>query len=174
MDNCLCTGANWSNAAAIMTAVAALLTVVFTTLINKRKLAMQGFAVHRIDWIKEVRQMIGDFACEYIKGEEKDKEKMFAIQTRIGLFMRQNEEDYHKLLAHMTLCRENAYNELDYELLMLYSTYVLNRVWRRMMLEGKGKLLLSNKRIVELVNRETASLKALVDKKEEEKKNKGK
>ena len=169
MISCSSTGVDWSNIAAIITACAAILTVVFSTLISKRQLAMQGFAVHRMDWIKEVRQLLSAFASEYIKKEHRDTHKLFELQTKIEVFMRRNSDAYNELLSHMTVCRQNEYDDLDYDLLILHSTYVLNRVWRRMVIEGKGRLLLSNKRIVRLVDKETASLKLIIDDKKREK-----
>lgn len=146
--------------------------MVFTLLKENRQLAADVITANRIHWIQEVRTLLGEFACEYVKKEQKDNQRLFEIKTKIELFMRRNDSAYAKLLDCMEICIKETYSDDYYEMLMCCSTYVLSRVWRRIMIEGKGKVLKSNTEIVELVDKSTESLLDEIKKKEQKLKSK--
>ena len=99
-----------------------------------------------MDWIKQVRSLLSDFTCEYVKDEFKKYNKMLELIIQVEFFMRRGQESYDGLINHMKKCCINKYSERDYDLLILHSQYVLNRTWRRLVTEGRGKPFLSEKK----------------------------
>ena len=141
-----------------VTILISIATIIVTMRIDKWRLATKIITENRIEWIKQVRSMLGDFACEYVKGERKDNHKLWELKTRVELFMRRDAADYCKLLKQMELCYIQEYSFDNYEMFMYCSTYVLNRAWKRIVIEGKGMVMRSDPHIAKLVNESTKSL----------------
>lgn len=145
-----------SDIVALGSIVVTILTLITTNNRNKKQLAAQLITANRMDWIKQVRSLLSEFACEYIK-KDCDKEKLFAIKTQTELYMRRfgdSVQDYVDLLDQMELCCKEDFSEQRYRLLMLCASYVLRRVWARISLEGRGKVLLNNHKIIRLLEEE--------------------
>lgn len=88
----------------------------------------------RMNWIAQVRDLMADFLCAYIKQEEKEKLKI--INSKINLYIKFDSEFYQALHNKLTYCVDNSYTEKDYEELVISMQNVLNDVWVRIKREA--------------------------------------
>ena len=144
-----------SNVISMVTAFAALIGVILSAVSTRQQIAAQTITSNRMDWIKEVRELLKEFVTEYVRKENADYQKMRELKGKVELYLKEGEEDYDILVRQMDYCCTFPYSEEGYFLLIRSSQYVLNRTWQRLALEGKGKLLRSNRLIRKKVDSAT-------------------
>ena len=111
-----------------LTAIAAIVALLWTILNDNRQSLLQTVTVNRIDWLNQVRQLLGDFAHAYWNGELK---RMIEIEARLELFMRIDKVEYQPIFNHMKHCMKNQYCENDYDRFLLLASAIIVRTWQR-------------------------------------------
>lgn len=137
MDNFV----NWVTffCSVIVATIISLVTFFFDVKKHRQTLITQAVTVNRIEWISDVRKLIGDFLTVYIDG--KSKEDLAKITMKVELYLR-DKPDYNKMLYCMRACYEGSYSEAKAQELVKATQYVFQRVWARIKIEGgqsKGK-----------------------------------
>lgn len=103
-------------------------------LLEKKKLVSQFIASNRMDWIKEVRELLFDFTKCYYQG--KSKEKLRICKIKIDMYTRMNDPAYNDLNNIMEKCIENEFCMEDYNKLIESCQFVLGAPWKRMKAEA--------------------------------------
>lgn len=133
---------------ALIGAGAALIPSVLHTFLQwgqkKQELQKQYITQNRMDWIREMRALLGDFTEAYIRG--KSGEELMLLKARIDLYIRFHDSSYDGLTERLKECVSTPYTPENYEKLMEACQKVLGDPWKRM----KEEAGLSLKKDVEL------------------------
>lgn len=100
---------------------------------HKEDIVTQAITVNRIEWITNVRKLIGEFLSAYMI--EKPEKELNILRMQIELYIRNN-EDYRELSLALENCCKKDYSEDNLNELIKASQIVLQRVWRRIKVEG--------------------------------------
>ena len=111
-----------------------LFTLIFTVIFNDKQSVLQTVTANRMDWIQQVRELLGNFAHAY---RTHNAEDMADIEAKLELFMRRDIKEYQYVLNHLKRCIKNEYNENDYEKLLSLSSYTLARAWQRIKVDAR-------------------------------------
>ena len=144
----------------IVSGIVAILSLTYTIFLHKSQSITQTITIHRMDWIKNVRETIETFAHHYLLG---NKDEMIDAKIRLELFMRRDTEEYRVFLEHIDECIQNAFSENDFKKLLLMSSYILARNWQRIRIEGKQIFFLNEKRINKRVTKQVEELHNLIE-----------
>lgn len=124
--------------ASLIAAAVSLISVLINIFLTIRKNRSEYVTKNRMQWIKEVRSLLGKFLDLYIDGKEKNK--LLKVKNKICLYLRDGVISYDNLIQQIDLCIANGYNDLDCHKLVKCSQVVLNEVWVRIKREtGVGK-----------------------------------
>lgn len=134
------------------------LTLIFNVRKEKNQLIIQSITQNRMDWIENVRQLLGEFLCAYVSNASETE--LRKIKAKCELYFN-NKEFYNNLTEIMELCCKEPYNSSqpeNYKKLLRHSQYVLARSWERIKKES-GQSIQENKKIKDNVDIRTESLK---------------
>lgn len=151
--------------AAVSSVGISIVSLLSTLFSERRKTVIEAVTKNRMDWMADVRGLLTDFAICYRQG---DTEKMRTDKAAIEMYMRRDKEGYHLLLSYLERCIANGFNEEDDEKLYLISSYVLARVWQRILLESRGYVLFADRRIPRKIDKRLKPLKKMIDEKQSE------
>lgn len=117
----------------IIATIISLVTFFYDVRKHRQSTITQAITANRIEWISQVRTLVGDFICAYIDG--KPQNELRKLKIRVQLFCR-DKQDYNKMLDCMERCCHTPYKEELCSELISATQYVLQRVWVRMKIEG--------------------------------------
>ncbi|MBQ9492659.1 MAG: hypothetical protein IJR54_02870 [Oscillibacter sp.] len=143
---------------ALSSIVVSLLTLVYTIISNDKQSVLQSVTANRMDWIQQVRSLLGDFAHAY---RTHNTENMADIEARLELFMRRDVKEYQYVLNHLKHCIKHEYNENDYEKLLSLSSYTLSRAWQRIKVDAR-KYHITDKTADQIVTKQVQPLLDIV------------
>ncbi len=134
---------------ALVTSVSAFLISLINITINKRKISTETISKNRIDWIKDVRELVAEFISLYVNKAPKNEQKI--IRNKICLYMRSGVISYSEFLDQMDICINEDYSDENCNKLISKAQIVFSDVWIRMKMESgiKNK---DDKRFEELFN----------------------
>ena len=115
---------------------------------HKDDVITQAITVNRIEWIANVRKLIGEFLSAYMTG--KSKKELNMLRMQIELYIRKN-SDYSRFSSALKKCCDEDYTEDNLNELIEASQTVLHRVWRRIKIEG-GQSKKDDERIRKLID----------------------
>lgn len=114
----------------IILSIMAFCVSVYNLVLARRKVITEFISANRIDWIKDVRKLMFNFAeCYYSR---KSKDKLRICKTKIDLYTRMNDPAYNDLNAILEKCIQDEFNEDDYKKLIIECQKVLGAPWARM------------------------------------------
>ncbi len=87
-----------------------------------------------MDWIKNVRGLLGNFLELYIDGAQKNE--LEKIRNKILLYFRENVNSYEKVAEQLDLCINSVYNKDNVNKLIICSQNMLSEVWIRIKREN--------------------------------------
>ena len=125
---------NYINVISITISVFALFISAINTYISKKNLLANTIAENRMDWIVQVRNLVGLFLEKYIKQESKFE--LSIVKSKIDLYIIYDKPSYSAFEHKLSYCIENPYTESDYKELVELSQKVLNDVWVRIKMES--------------------------------------
>lgn len=131
-----------------------LFTLIYTAISNDKQSILQTVTANRMDWIQQVRELLGEFAHAY---RTHNTEDMADIEAKLELFMRRDVKEYQYVLNHLKHCIKHEYNESDYEKLLSLSSYTLSRTWQRVKIDAR-KYHITDKTADQIVTKQVQSL----------------
>ena len=114
----------------IFLSIMAFFISIYNLVLTRRKVITEFVSVNRIDWIKDVRELMFNFAECYYDRQSKDKLRM--CKTKIDLYTRMNDPAYNDLNDILEKCIQNEFNKDDYNKLIIECQKVLGAPWARM------------------------------------------
>ena len=125
----------------VAAAVASWVALILDAQKHKRDVVTQAITSNRMEWIAQVRNLIGEFLCAYINKEP--KENLLKLMFKIELYLRQNgSADYEHLITCMERCYNQPYMNSDgnsraaCDELVHAAQTVLHNTWIRIKIEG--------------------------------------
>lgn len=125
---------NFEKIVPIIVSMLALVVSAINAYNGKREVLANTIAENRMDWIAQVRSLIGEFIEKYIKRD--DELELAIVKSKIDLYIVYNSEWYAEFEKKMEYCVKNPYTETDYKELVILSQKVINNVWTRIKLES--------------------------------------
>ncbi len=116
---------------AFVVSVLSLITNIFLT---KKQIESEYISKNRMDWIKNVRGLLGNFLELYIDGTQKNE--LEKIRNKILLYFRENVNSYEKVAEQLDLCINSVYNKDNVNKLIICSQNMLSEVWIRIKREN--------------------------------------
>ena len=120
--------------AAILAFIASIATIIITIVNERNRVKTDAITKNRIDWIKDVRNLMMLFLEIYIEdnynGDER-KKKLIIISSKINLYFREGVNSYASLTEMLNKCADNDYNDEDLKLLIERAQIVFSDVWVR-------------------------------------------
>ena len=114
----------------------ALFIAFYTAWISRRSVIANSISAQRIEWIGEVRNLIGDFASEY-RNNPTNKNHLIELYTRIVLYFNPNSPDYIGIVDSMKACIDCREYSIDlYWNVISHGQTLLDISWRRMKREA--------------------------------------
>lgn len=116
-------------------------TLVHNIVKHNKDSVLHSITLNRIEWIKQIRELVAQFLCAYI---DKEPESVLRkVKVRIELLVHNNySDDYSHLVKALEECCKNAASAYSKETtdltneVVLATQYSLYRVWTRMKIEG--------------------------------------
>lgn len=136
--------------APILVSILALGISIWNVFNVKKEIIANTVAADRMEWIAQVRNLIGDFLEKYIRQDGENELKI--IKAKIDLYIVYGKGPYIDFEKKMNYCIQNKYTDSDYRELVTLSQKVLNDVWRRRKIES-GISIREEKQIVNLVRK---------------------
>lgn len=133
----------------IVAAIVSLATFLFDVKKHKESLITEAITANRIEWVTNVRELIGEFLCAYIDG--KSKQDLIKLIMKVKLFLR-DKPDYNKLVECMNDCCEGTFSQEKADKLIQVAQYVFQRVWVRIKIEG-GQSQHQDSKVREMVDK---------------------
>lgn len=141
-----------------LTLLVSLGTFIYLILSTRRASITETITRERVDWIRQTRKALLDFA-HYYRAE--DKGGMKEAKACIELLTRRDTPEYRLVLEHLDGCiTDENYDESNYEKLLGLSAYILARAWQRIKLDG-SKIWTNNEKKNDLV---TYQVHPMIDK----------
>lgn len=116
---------------AFVVSVLSLITNIFLT---KKQIESEYISKNRMDWIKNVRCLLGNFLELYIDGAQKNE--LEKIRNKILLYFRENVNSYEKVAEQLDLCINSDYDKDNVKELIICSQNMLSEVWIRIKREN--------------------------------------
>lgn len=105
-----------------------------TIILQKKAVSTQTISINRVQWIKDVRNLLFEFIKEYIT--KANKRKLYYIRCKISLYMRKGVDSYEGLLNALDKCVNEKANDQNCQNLINEAQIVLADVWKRMKREA--------------------------------------
>ena len=118
----------------IIVSIIALVVSIISIFVDKKKTTLEIITQNRIEWIKEVRNLLKEFIEVYTKNG--DNEQFLIIKNKISLYVRDGVTSYKELIEQLNHCVANGYNQKDCNKLIQKAQNVLSEVWIRMKREA--------------------------------------
>lgn len=100
---------------------------------HKQDLIAQAITANRIEWITNVRKLVGDFLSAYVS--KRSQEDLTVIRIQIELYLCKNRY-YNRLSLLLKDCCDGTYSLEKVEKVIEEAQIVLQRAWRRIKIEG--------------------------------------
>jgi len=113
-------------------------TLVHNIVKHNKDSVLHSITLNRIEWIKQMRELVAQFLCAYI---DKEPESVLRkVKVRIELLVRNNySDDYSHLVKALEECCKTAYSKETTDLtneVVLATQYSLYCAWTRMKIES--------------------------------------
>ena len=114
--------------------IIALIVSLYNAATDKRRLVTETITKNRIEWLKEIRDMLAAFADAY---RLRSHDKMESINDKLELFLNRKNQSYIKLLKAVNMCLQDDSFSLEHrDELIICSQKVLTDTWTRMKREA--------------------------------------
>ncbi len=125
--------------AAILAFVASIATIIITIVTERNRVKTDAITKNRIDWIKDVRNLMMLFLEIYIEdnynGDER-KKKLIIISSKINLYFREGVNSYASLTEMLNKCANEPYTDENLKILIGSAQKVFSNVWVRVKREA--------------------------------------
>lgn len=123
-------------------------TFIYLILSTRRSSITETITKERVDWIRQARKALLDFAQNY---RNEDKNGMKEAKACLEMLMRRDTPEYRLVLEHLDSClSDTGYDEDNYRKLLGLSSYILARSWQRIKLDC-SKIWINNERKNDIV-----------------------
>lgn len=119
---------------AILAFIISIISIIITVVNERNRVKTDVVTKNRIDWIKDVRNLMMLFLEIYIEDNydgDKRKKKLIIISSKINLYFRDGVKSYASLTEKLNECANNDYNDDDLKLLIEKAQIVFSDVWVR-------------------------------------------
>lgn len=124
-------------------------TFIYLILSTRRTSITETITKERVDWIRQARKALLDFAQNY---RDENKNGMKEAKACLEMLMRRDTPEYRLVLEHLDDClSDTEYDEDNYKKLLGLSSYILARAWQRIKLDG-SKIWTNNEKKNDLVS----------------------
>ena len=116
------------------TSLIAIVISIYNATMEKRRLVTETITKNRIEWIKELRQIMICFAESYKSNSKDDMETHF---IKLSFYLNHNNKIYERLLSALKDCfNDSVFNDKHNDNLIMASQDVLSSAWIRMKREA--------------------------------------
>lgn len=122
--------------AAAVGAFSAIVVSLVTMATNRKEIKSEAISKNRVEWIKDVRNLIMQFLDEYMNKEKADKVLLEKQRNKISLYLRPHVNSYERLLNALDDCIKCDYDELKCNELIKSAQAVFSEVWIRAKMES--------------------------------------
>ena len=131
----------------IVLSVLAFIVSVCNLYLEKRKVIAGSLVNERIEWMKDVRQLMNEFLENYYLNA--DHSKLQICKLKLELYIRRDNPMYNDLNALLEVCTNTEFSIDNYDKLIEECQKVLNNTWKRIKLES-GVSQKEDKRVYQL------------------------
>lgn len=120
--------------AAILTFIVSIATAIITIINERNHIKTKTITAHRVDWIKDVRNLVMQFLEVYIEPSSDNEErriKLITLSSKIVLYFRKNVKSYDELTNMLNRCIKEEFSSENLHLLIEKAQIVFSDVWKR-------------------------------------------
>lgn len=124
-----------SNITSVLAILLSMISLITSVIFSKKQIESEYITKNRMDWIKEVRALLGVFLELYTDGAPKNE--LEKIRAKIMLYFRENVKSYASVVEQLDECiNSETYDKNNADRLVICSQRMLAEVWVRVKRES--------------------------------------